>query len=297
MNSKTKNERIAYIIISPVRNEEKYFAGILESVTNQTIKPSEWIIVNDGSTDRTEEILKDYIAMNPWIRIINKKDRGFTEVGRGVVEAFNEGLKNLVNNDWDYVVKLDCDLSLEFDYFERLFYEFLKDDKLGIAGGTTYVFENGKLFKEKAPLFHPMAAARVYRKECFKQISGLAECLGWDTIDLLRAQMQGWKTKRFPEFKIIHHRRMSSRKGLWEGKIRTGKNFYVTGYHPFFLIVRCIYRLKERPYFIESIGVICGYLGAMWKREPLVVSHDEKRFFQRQQLKRLRESLNYLKLF
>ncbi|MFH1440645.1 MAG: glycosyltransferase family A protein [Candidatus Omnitrophota bacterium] len=276
-----------YIIISPVRNEEKYIDKTIQSVIVQTLLPKEWVIVNDGSTDKTKEIISRYIDKYPWIRIIDKKDRGFTQVGKGVIEAFYEGYRNIISDDWDYIVKLDCDISIENNFFEKLINRFMGNKDLCISGGTSYTFENNKYHEEKMPDFHPWAGARIYRKKCFIAIGGLVENLGWDTIDLLRAQMKNWKTKRFDDLKIIHHRRMSSRKGLWEGKIRTGRNFYITGYHPLFLVVRNIYRLKEKPYFIESIGVTWGYLQAMYRRESLVVNKQEKAFLHKQQIRRL----------
>ena len=276
-----------YIIISPVRNEDQHIAKTLQSVISQTLRPVEWIIVNDGSRDKTEEIIKSHLPSHSWIQLIHKKDRGFTQVGKGVIETFNEGLKNTRHPDWEYIVKLDGDLSLEGNFFEELLNRFTANKNLGIAGGTAYVWEKDRLLEEKMPRFHPHAVARIYRRACFENIGGLTETLGWDTLDLLRAQMKGWQTKRFEDLKITHHRRMSSRKGLWEGKTRTGKNFYITGYHPLFLLARSLYRITQKPYFIESAGVIWGYLKAQWNREPLVVTPQEKMFFRKQQLKRL----------
>jgi len=276
-----------YVIISPVRNEEKYIEKTIQSVINQTIKPIEWIIVNDGSTDNTRVIIEDYAKKYAWIKVINRLDRGYTLVGKGVMEAFNDGFRNITCKDWRYIVKLDCDIVLARNFFEILFRRFSENKSLGIAGGTSYVLEKGKFCEEKMPIFHPVAVARVYRRECFEDIGGLPKVLGWDTIDILRAQMKGWETKRCEDIKIIHLRRMSSRKGLWEGKIRTGRNFYITGYHPLFLIARSIYRLKEKPYIVESVGVIYGYIKSWLKREKLVVTDEEKKFLRRQQLKRL----------
>ena len=280
-------QQSSYIVISPVRNEEKYIEKTIQSVVSQTTRPLEWIIVNDGSTDGTGEIIRKYAEKYQWIKLVNRTDRGFTAVGKGVIEVFNEGLKNVNYSNWSFIVKLDGDLSFDNDFFEKLVNKFHEDKKMGIAGGTAYVPEKGHLYKERMPSFHPHAVARMYRRECFEQIGGLAETLGWDTIDLLRAQMKGWQTRRYEDIKIIHHRRMASRNGLWEGKVRTGRNFYITAYHPLFLIARSVYRLKEKPYFVESFGVIWGYLQAMWNREPLVVMPQEKAFLQKQQLKRL----------
>jgi len=277
----------SFVIISPVRNEEKYIERTIFSVTSQTIKPLFWLIVDDGSRDKTADIVKSYSKLHKWIKLIRKKDRGHTEVGRGVIEAFNMGLQMLQDIKWEYIVKLDCDLYLEEDYFEKLSNKFFTNQKLGIAGGTSFMQYKNGFYEEKMPFFHPWAGARMYRRKCFGAICGLKETLGWDTIDLVRAQMKNWQTQRFEDLKIVHYRRMSSRKGLWEGKLRTGKNFYITGYSPVFLIARSIYRLTQRPFLIESLGVVYGYFKAMLKKEPLVVTEDEKKFLRKQQQKRL----------
>ncbi len=275
-----------YIIISPVRNEERYIQETIYSVVAQTIRPIQWIIVNDGSQDKTQHIISQCLSEYPWIKLVNRVDRGFTQVGRGVIEAFSEGFK-YISGEWDFIVKLDCDVLFDKHYFANLLQAFEFDQYLGIAGGTSFTYIRDRLTEEKMPVFHPWAGARMYKRACFEDINGLVEDLGWDTIDLLRAHMKGWRTKRFHDFKIIHLRRMSSRKGLWEGKVRTGRNFYITGYSLLFLCARCIYRLNERPLLVESVGVFWGYLSSMLRRNQLVVSVEEKNFLRKQQHRRL----------
>lgn len=276
-----------YIIISPVRNETAYIEKTMQSIIQQKVLPVEWVIINDGSTDSTEDIIKKYLTQYSWIKLVNRADRGFTQVGKGVIETFYQGINAITDRNYDYVVKLDCDVSIESDYFENLLNRFEQNERLGIAGGTSHFEINNKWVEEKMPGFHPWAGARMYRRKCFEDIGGLVPTLGWDTIDLLRAQMKGWETIRYPDIKIKHLRMMSSRKGLWEGKVRLGRNFYITGYHPLFLIARSIYRLFEPPYFIETFGVLYGYLQALLKRERLIVSKEEKGFLRLQQLRRL----------
>ena len=276
-----------YVIISPVRNEEIHVEKTLISVINQTVEPCEWIVVNDGSSDNTENIIRQYTEKFPWIKLVNKKDRGFIQIGKGVIEAFNFGYHNLSENDWKFIVKLDCDLSFDRDYFEKLFRAFEKNENLGISGGATYLIVKNKLKEEKVASFHPMAAARIYKRACFEEIGGLQETLGWDTIDLLRAHMKGWETKRFKSLQIIHYRKMGSRTGFWKGKKRTGNNIYITGYHPFFVLIRCIYRIKDKPYGLGALGIIYGYIKSWWRRDSLVLTLKEKKFLRRQQLRRL----------
>ena len=277
-----------YVVITPVRNEEKYIDKTLQSVIDQTIMPMQWIIVNDGSSDRTREIVEERIRSHDWITLVNMSDRGFSAVGKGIVESFHAGFKSIKRpDDWEYIAKLDGDLSMDEKYFENLIFRFEENEKLGIAGGTCFCEENGTMHEEKTPTFHPIAAARLYRRRCFEEIGGLSACNAWDTIDLLRARTKGWETRRFPDSRIIHYRIMSSRQGLWEGKKRTGRNLYLTGYSVLFLLARSIYRLFKKPYIIESAGVMYGYFKAMFKSEPLAVTPEEKAFLRREQRQRL----------
>jgi glycosyltransferase involved in cell wall biosynthesis len=277
-----------YIIISPVRNEEKYIADTLETVMAQRVKPFQWVIVNDGSTDKTADIVAEAAGSNPWITMINCSDRGYAAVGQGIVEAFLKGYELIRDSrQWGFLVKLDGDMALDKDYFEKLLKRFRENEKLGIAGGTCFCLEEDNLHEERMPPFHPPASARMYRRRCYDDIGGLTRSNAWDTIDLLRARFRGWETRRFVDQKVYHHRIMSSRGGLWEGKTRTGRNLYLTGYSPFFLIARCIYRLFRKPYVIESAGVMLGYFRAMLKNEPPDVSPEEKSFLRREQRHRL----------
>lgn len=281
-------KKTKYIIITPVRNEEKYIDKTLQSVINQTITPMQWVIVNDGSSDRTREIVEEKIRSHRWITLLNMSDRGFAAVGKGVVESFYAGFKSIERPDeWEFIAKLDGDLSMDEKYFENLIFRFKEHKKLGIAGGTCFCEEKGTMHEEKTPIFHPIAAARLYRRSCFEEIGGLSACNAWDTIDLLRARTKGWETRRFPDSKIIHYRIMSSRHGLWEGKKRTGRNLYLTGYSVIFLLARSAYRLFKKPYLIESAGVIYGYFNALLKKESLAVTPEEKAFLRREQRQRL----------
>ena len=281
-------EQTKYVIITPVRNEEKYIEKTLQSVIDQSITPMEWIIVNDGSSDRTQEIVENRMRSHGWITLVNMSDRGFAAVGKGVVESFYAGFKSIKHPyEWKFIAKLDGDLSIGNNYFEKLILRFEHNEKLGIAGGTCFYEENGTMHEEKTPTFHPIAAARLYRRTCFEEIGGLASCNAWDTIDLLRARTKGWETRRFADLGVIHYRLMSSRKGLWEGKKRTGRNLYLTGYSVLFLLARSAYRLFRKPYLIESAGVIYGYFRAMLKNEPLAVTPQEKAFLRREQRQRL----------
>ncbi len=277
-----------YIILSPVRDEERYIARTIEAVTGQSVRPVQWIIVNDGSTDSTGSIVEEAAQLYPWINLVNVQDRGYASVGLGTVEAFLQGYEHISPElDYLFICKLDGDISLDQDYFERLLLHFSENEKLGVAGGTCFCVQDDRLHEEKMPPFHPPAAARLYRRSCYEDIGGIIPSSAWDTVDLLRARFRGWQVRRFSEPRIYHYRLMASRGGLWQGKVRTGRNFYLTGYSPVFVVARCIYRLFRKPYIVESAGVMYGYLKAMLNREPLAVSQEERAFLRREQHRRL----------
>jgi biofilm PGA synthesis N-glycosyltransferase PgaC len=276
-----------YVVISPVRDEEKYIRFTLDSMIAQALRPTEWIIVNDGSKDATGKILDEYALEHPWIRPVHRHDRGFRKAGGGVVEAFYAGHRKLTCTDWDFIVKLDGDLTLAPDYFERALAYFEHEPRLGITGGTVYHDVNGKLEIEKTPKFHVRGASKIYKKECWTAIGGLLEAPGWDTIDELKSNMLGWTTKSLPDLHILHHRFTGTADGSWRGSVKNGRANYISGYHPLFVGARCVYRLFYRPYVVGAIGMFWGYASGYLMKIPRVDDPALIEYTQRQQLARL----------
>src|SRR5271170_5513575 len=194
-----------YVIITPVRDEEAYIRHTIESVVAQTIQPAEWVIVDDGSTDGTGSTIDQYSKQFSWIQTVHRENRGFRQAGGGVVEAFYDGHHMLRCNDWDFIVKLDGDLSFESDYFQQCLEAFRKEQTLGIAGGNIYHNIGGKLVIEKNPRFHVRGATKIYRRACWEAIGGLWPAAGWDTIDEVKANRLGWKTCSFADLHLLHH--------------------------------------------------------------------------------------------
>ncbi len=277
---------IKYIIISPVRNEEAFVESTINSVCNQTIKPVEWIIVNDGSTDSTKEIIIPYTLKHQWIKLINIEDRGYYYPGTGVVNVIKKGFENISSNGWDYIVKLDCDITVEPDYFEKIFREFSRNDKLGIASGAVYLTNGKTEVKEKSQFDHPWGASKIYRRQCFNDIKGWKAIPGWDLADLLGAQMNGWETRCFDDFKILHYRESGSRRGgFTSGKFLLGSFLYRYGYSFTYTFFKGIYRLTERPYIIGGFSLIAGYLYAFVKNEEKLFDREMRKFLRKKQKK------------
>jgi glycosyltransferase involved in cell wall biosynthesis len=276
-----------YVIITPARNEEAFLDSTIESVISQTARPIEWVIVNDGSTDRTQEILDEYAQAYGWIRLVQRPDRGFRQNGGGVMEAFFNGLWRLKTPGWEFLVKLDADVSFEPRYFERLFAEFRADPKLGIGGGTIYYEDNGARRFEVCPSFHVRGATKVYRRACWEAIGGLISAPGWDTIDELKANMLGWRTKTFADIQLRHYRPTSSGDARWGGYVKDGRADYVAGYHPLYMLAKFLTRLGQRPYVIGALALSYGFISGYLRRLPRVDDRALVRYVRKQQLGRL----------
>lgn len=279
--------KIRYVVVSPVRDEGEHLAKTAESIIGQTIRPATWIIVNDGSTDGTAEIIDRYASRYPWIHAVHRENRGFRKSGGGVMEAFYDGYGRLESTDWDYLVKLDGDLSFSNDYFERCFLEFEKDSRLGIGGGGIYHIVDGKMVLEKTPLFHVRGATKIYRKACWKDIDGLIKAPGWDTLDEVKANMKGWKTHSFEELSVIHHRFTGEADGGWRNAVKNGLGGYISGYHPLFMLLKCAKWIFHKPYLISGLGLIYGYLYGYITNAKIIQDEELVKYIRKEQMKKL----------
>ena len=278
---------VKYLIITPVRDEEKHIEATLRSVTSQSVVPQEWIIVDDGSTDKTAEILERYVNEFPWIHVVRKQNRGARKSGAGVIEAFYEGYSTVRHDDWGFIVKLDGDLTLASEYFERCFEHFAHEANLGIGGGEIYHEVGGRTTLEPNPKFHVRGATKIYRRACWEAIGGLFQAPGWDTIDEVKANMLGWKSHSFSDLHVIHHRLTGTAEGLLRDRIKHGLACYVSGYHPLFLAASCVSRLIRKPYIAGSAAIGYGFLKGYWTRAPRVNDTQLIRYLRTQQLRRL----------
>jgi biofilm PGA synthesis N-glycosyltransferase PgaC len=276
-----------YVIVTPVRDEEKYIESTIDCVTRQSERPVEWIIVDDGSTDRTGSILDRYAADSAWIRVIHRPNRGFRKSGGGVMEAFYDGYNAIEYKDWDFIVKLDGDLSFSPDYFEKCFLYFGMDPELGIGGGEIHHDIDGVMKVEANPRFHVRGATKIYRRKCWDAIGGLWPAPGWDTIDEVKANMLGWKTHAFVDLHLFHHRLTGSEEGLLRDRIKHGVACYVSGYHPLYVAASCVSRLAQKPYLTGSMGIMYGFLKSYFTRPLRLNDRSYLSYIRRQQIRRL----------
>jgi hypothetical protein len=206
-----------------------------------------------------------------------------------VVESFNAGYSALDDHNWDFVVKLDGDLSFAPDYFERCLMMFSSDDRLGIAGGTIVRLQDGRTRVDSVgdPPFHVRGATKIYRRECWDQISPLAKAPGWDTIDEVKANMYGWKTKTFAELMLVQHKPTGGADGRWRNWFKNGRANYMAGYHPMFMLAKCIKRAAESPAFVQSVALTAGFVSGYLKGVPRAADRETVRYLRHQQIRRL----------
>ena len=278
-----------YIVITPARNEEENISHTIKSMVGQTFLPTRWIIVDDGSTDRTGEIIDAAARENPWITSVRVPDRGYRQQGGGVVQAFYAGYQRIGPQPWDFLVKFDADLSFERDYFVRCQQKFSDDPKLGIGGGMIAQDVDGQLVCESPgdPAFHVRGATKIYRRACWGAIGGLIQAPGWDTIDELKANMLGWRTTTFRDIPLRHHRLTGTTDGTWKNYVKFGLANYIAGYHPLFMFVKCLKRSVGKPMFIGAFGLFWGYCRGYLTRTKQVADPELIGYIRRQQLNKL----------
>ena len=286
----------SYVIITPVRNEGAHFHQTLDSVLTQTLRPRAWVIVDDGSTDITPQIIDSAAAQHPWIHAVHRTDRGFRNQGGGVIEAFYDGYARLATLNfqpsapsWDFLVKLDGDLSFAQNYFEDCLAKFGLEPRLGIGGGTLYCRVNGAMVEDSPgdPSFHVRGATKIYRRATWDALGGLIRAPGWDTLDEVKANMLGWKTGSFPDLRVLQLKPTGAADGSWKNWVKNGRANYITGYHPLFMVLKCFKRAFQKPYGLAGLGLLSGFLAGYLRREPQVDDHDLIQYLRRQQMNRL----------
>lgn len=269
-----------YAIISPCRDEADHIEACIASIAAQTIPPTLWVIVDDGSTDRTPEILAQAAAKHAFIRVVRRENRGQRSVGPGVIEAFYAGLDSITqhfapgtqHSSFDYLCKLDADLELPPTYFQRCIAEMDRDPHLGNFSGKVYLRDpDGSLHYERMGDENAIGAAKFYRTACFNDINGFVRHAGWDGIDGHMCRLRGWVARSIddPELRIIHRRLMgSSHVSVAHGRRRWGlAKWYMGSSIPYMLAV-ATYRLAERPYIMGGLWILQGYLQSMLARKP-----------------------------
>lgn len=285
-----------YVLVTPVRDEEATIGRTIESVLKQTVKPREWVIVSDGSTDHTDDIIRRAAAANPWIRLMALSARP----GRcfaAVVHNTTAGIEHLNHKNYGYLGLLDSDVEFESDYFERLIQRFVEDSSLGLAGGV--VIDVG-LRRDHFPRnrIDVPGAVQFFRRECFQSIGGLIPIPegGWDGMTCALSRMKGYNTRLFTDLVVDHLKpRNIAEGGVVRRKWQLGIRDYAAGYHPLFETVKCIGRLSDPPFAIGAVAWWVGYCNAALSRRPRVIDQELVTFIRGEQMNRLRKIFSLFK--
>lgn len=277
------------VVVSPVRNEGKNLSRTIKSVTEQRLKPQRWIIVDDGSSDETARIAQEAADAFDWIELLRRPDRGARKSGAGVMEAFYDGYRQVKDLDWEILAKLDGDLEFTDDFFHLIAEAFGSDPKLGIAGGDIYHYNGSEAVIESRddPAFHVRGATKFYRRECWTAMGGLVEATGWDTLDEVKAVMLGWKTYRIPKARVLHLRPTGGADGGWKNAFKNGRGSYISGYHPLYMLSKCVKRIAHRPVLVQSLGLCAGFFSSYFTNVQRVADSELIRYLRKQQIRRL----------
>jgi biofilm PGA synthesis N-glycosyltransferase PgaC len=280
-----------YVLVTPARNEAAFIELTLESMVAQTIPPLKWVIVSDGSTDGTDDIVARYAAEHPWIELLRMPERPERHFA-GKVHAFNAGYERVKGLPYQVIGCMDADISFDREYFAFLLDKLASNPELGLVGTP---FKDDSMYDYRfVSIEHVSGACQLFRRECFEAIGGYVPMKsgGIDHVAVITARMKGWKTRTFTE-KICHHHRKigTAQHGRLKSKFRDGALDYALGGHPLWEVFRTGYQMTKRPYVIGGLSLFTGYLSAALRRTARPVSSDLVAFRRREQMCRLRTFL------
>ena len=281
--------RLNYVLITPARNEADFIELTIKSVLAQTVRPVRWVIVNDGSTDATAEIVSNYASVHSWIEMIQMPERQERHFG-GKAHAVAAGRQRMAGLQFDVIGNLDADVSFEPDYFEFLMTRFAENPKLGVAG-TAFLEGNLSYNYEMVGIEHVSGMIQLFRRQCFEAIGGYSAVKtgGIDLMAVLTARTKGWETRTFTEKSFVHHRSQGGalHTGL-RGRWYMGRKDYLLGNHPVWEFFRSFYQMQYRPYVIGGLLVLVSYFWHLVRRVERTMPRELIELRQSDQMKRLK---------
>jgi biofilm PGA synthesis N-glycosyltransferase PgaC len=280
-----------YVLITPARNEERFITKTLDSMVAQTLLPEHWVIVSDGSTDHTAEIVESYASRHPWIELFRRPQRADRSFA-GKAHAFNAGLERVKSLIFNVIGNLDADISFDPDYMEFLMQKFSEDQNLGVAGTAMREANYNALedsFYNENDVF---GACQLFRRACFEEVGGYRPIKwgGLDWVAVRTARLKGWRTRSFTEKLFYHHRPMGATESTtWKARFDYGRKDYFLGNHPLWQIFRVTYQMLKRPYIAGGLVLLSGYVYSLVSRMERPVAPPLLMFHRREQLQRLKQ--------
>lgn len=279
-----------YYIVIPAHNEEAFISLTLDSLISQTVLPKKVVIVNDNSTDKTEEIVSAYAKEHPFISLVNKSSSAVHLPGSKVIQAFHAGYATL-DDDYDIIVKLDADLILPNNYFETIIGHFEKDNEVGMAGGFAYIEKDGDWILENlTDKDHIRGAFKAYRKACFEQIGNLKPAMGWDTVDELLCKFYHWKVVT-NESLIVKHLKPTGANYNKTARYKQGEAFYTLGYGFLITSIASLKLAMRKGKPLLFIDYIKGFMKAKSAKTPLLVTAEQAHFIRKYRFQKMKEKL------
>lgn len=263
-----------FVLMTAAHDEEENIAKTIESLLAQTRLPERWVIASDASSDRTDEIIQRYAGQHEFIRFY-KVTRAPGRSFGSKVSALQQASKLLQGVSYDFIGNLDADITLDPEYFEKLFERFESNSSLGIAGGFVCERIGGEFQSRRSNRTYSVAhAAQLVRRKCYEQFGGYAvlEYGGEDWHAQTSARMNGWEAEAFPDLRVYHHRRTGEADNMVRHKFRQGRMDYSFGSDPVFEALKCVERIPERPLLIGGLARLAGFSWAWTRRDRRPVS-------------------------
>jgi poly-beta-1,6-N-acetyl-D-glucosamine synthase len=285
-----REPKLTYVLVTAARNEAAFIERTIMSMISQTVTPLKWVIVSDGSTDGTDDIVRKYIPEYQWIELMRmpeRHDRNFA----GKAHAFNAGYAKVNGLKFDIIGNIDADISFGQDHFEFLIEKFIENTSLGVAG-TAFIEDSTIAYNyDFVNIEHVSGQCQLFRRSCYDAIGGYLPIKGGgvDWTAVTTARMKGWKTRTFPERAFTHHRQMGTGiSTLLTSRFRFGRQDYYLGGHPLWEIFRSIYQMTKKPYMVGGILLLIGFYWSMLTRVEKSVTKELEVFRRREQMQRLR---------
>lgn len=281
-----------FYIIIPAHNESKFIELTLQSLVNQTVLPTQIIVVNDSSTDNTGNLVAAFVQKHQYISLVNKTSEAIHLPGSKVILAFQEGLKTL-DNDFDFIVKADADLIFPANYFETIIEIFKSDDKIGMAGGFAYIEKNNNWILENlTDKDHIRGAFKAYRKECFIDIGGLQPAMGWDTADELIAKFHGWKVVTDANLQVKHLKPTGANYNK-SARFKQGEAFYALGYGFWITAIASLKLAVRKHKPLLFVDYLQGFFQAKTNNKPMLVTEAQAKFVRSYRWKKMMSKMKF----